>query len=112
MGEDFTRCKVLGILDIKSAMQVNDVVGMAIAIYPSLPQGTNKDYKQYQYVKLRLNGGGEICVANEWIKPQTIKTIEDITATFTVSGISASDVDAIARILTAYNYTNFTTKVT
>lgn len=111
IGEDFKRCKVLGILDLNSAMRENDVTALAMAIYPSLPQGTHKDYRLYQYIKVRLVSGRELCVANQWIKPQSIEVYEDVTAQFTVSGISASDVDTIVRILASYNYKDVVSKI-
>lgn len=111
IGKEFKRCKVLGILDLNSAMKENDVAALAVAIYPSLPKGTLKDYREYQYVKVRLVDGVEMCIANQWIKDHSIEVYEDVTATFTVSGISASDVDLIVRILASYNFKDVVPKV-
>ena len=111
IGEEFKRCKILGILDINSAMKENDVVAMAVAIYPSLPKGTPKDYRNYRYVKVRTVSGREMCVAQEWIKSPSVQIYEDVTAQFTVSGISANDVNTIVSILASYNFKDVTTKI-
>lgn len=111
IGEEFSRCKVLGILDLNSAMRENDVAALAVAIYPSLPSGTPRDYRNYRYIKVRCVSGNEICVAQEWIKPSSVQVYEDVAAQFTVRGISANDVDTIVRILASYNFKDITTKI-
>lgn len=111
LGIDFTRCKVMGILDVDSARYVNDIQRLAVAIQPALPSGTPTDYRRYQYVKLKMPDGDFTCVANEWIKEDTIVVQESITASFVIGNINASDVEKISRMLRTYNYNSFTTKI-
>lgn len=111
LGMDFTRCRVMGILDIDSARYISDVQRLAVAIHPALPAGTPTDYRKYQYVKLRMTDGSFTCVANEWIKEDTVVVQESITMQLTVSNINASDVEVISKMLRAYNYNHFTTNI-
>lgn len=111
LGMDFTRVKVLGILDIDSARYVSDIERLAVAIYPALPAGTPTDYRKYQYVKLKMSDGTSSVVANEWIKSDTVIIQESVTASFTIDNINASDVEVISKMLRAYNYNTFSTKI-
>lgn len=111
LGMDFTRVKVLGILDVDSARYVSDIERQAIAIYPSLPKGIPTDYRKYQYIKLKMPNGGFAVVANEWIQHDTVVIQEHITALITIDGINATDVETIGNLLHSYNFQNFTTKI-
>lgn len=111
LGESFERVKVLGILDVESAKFVGDVMSLATAIYPTLPEGTPKDYRNYRYVKVRMPNGNDRVVALEWIRSETVVIHTDITAQFTVSNINADDVDEIIKVLNAYRYFNIQTKI-
>lgn len=108
IGVSFDRVKVLGILDVQSASMYNDVQALALSVYPSLPQDTPKDYRQYTYVKVKLTNGDSYCVANEWINQETKVVHEDVQATFSVSQINVEDIERIRNLLAAHNYNNVT----
>lgn len=107
----FKRCKVLGLLDADSAKHYIDVARVAVAIYPALPKNTPTDYRKFIYIKIKLSNGDVTCLANEWIKQDTVVVHEDVTASFTVGSINASDVERIRSILASHNYLNVVTKV-
>lgn len=112
LGSNFERCKVQGILDIESARHYADVNALANAIYSSLPVGAPQDANTYSYLKILQPGKTTAtCVAIPWIKPETLTVHTDVSATFTVSGINASDVSEIVSILARYNYKNVSTKI-
>lgn len=111
LGMDFTRVKVMGILDVDSARYVSDVERLAIAIYPALPKGTPTDFRKYQYIKLKMSNGEYAVVANEWVKQDSVVVQENVSARITIDNINATDVENIGNILRSYNYTNFTTKI-
>lgn len=111
LGMDFTRVKVLGILDVDSARYVSDIERQAIAIHPALPKGTPTDFRKYQYIKLKMPNGDFAVVANEWIQQDTVVVQENVSARFTIENINATDVEIIGNLLRGYNFMNFTTKI-
>lgn len=78
-----------------------------MAIYPALPTGTPKDYRNYQYLKVRLTNGTDTVVATKWIKENTLVVHNDVAIQVNIRGINPSDINKIRGILQAYNYTDF-----
>lgn len=107
LGTSYKRCKVLGILDVDSARHLADVEAISVAIYPALPTGTPKDYRNYQYLKVRLTNGTDTVVATKWIKENTLVVHNDVAIQVNIRGINPSDINKIRGILQAYNYTDF-----
>lgn len=101
----------MGILDHETAMNYINVPVMAVNIYPSLPTGTNPDYMQYQYLKIKFPNGENGCIALEWIDKTTYVIHEGVNITFRVENANMSDVDKIRQILSfnGYESVNFTT---
>lgn len=83
-------------------MNYINVPVMAVNIYPSLPAGTNKNYQNYQYLKIRHANGETGCVAIEWIDKSTFVVHEGVDIEFKIENANASDADRIREIL-AYN---------
>lgn len=110
LGTNYNRVKVLGILDYESAMQYINVSVMSVNVYPSLPEGTSKDYQNYQYLKIKHDTGVSGCVAIEWIDEATFVEHEGVNITFRVENANAADADKIRKILAFNNFTavNFT----
>lgn len=102
LGTNFKRVRVLGILDHESAMNYINVPIMAVNIYPSLPEGTTKNYQNYQYLKLRHSNGETSCIAIEWIDKSTFTIHEGVNIEFRVEDANVADVDRIREIL-AFN---------
>lgn len=110
LGDNFKRCKVLGLLDADSAKYSTDVERLAISVYPSLPSSTPKDYRKYIYVKVQLTNGEVTCIANQWINQDSVVVHDDVSVQLTISKINAEDIDRIINILHAHNYKNITSK--
>lgn len=108
LGDKFTRCKVVGILDAETARHYHDIEALSIAIYSTLPEGTIKDYTQYQYLKVKLSNGNSTVVAIPWIKKDTLTIHTDVAINIRIDGINVSDIDTIRGILLAYNYNQLT----
>lgn len=102
LGTNFNRVRVLGILDMESAMNYINVPILSVNIYPSLPAGTSKDYQNYQFLKIRFPSGDNGCLAIDWIDPSTFVVHEGVNIEFRVENANASDADRIREIL-AFN---------
>jgi hypothetical protein len=90
LGSDFSMVQVLAILDYESLYGIGiDPVSMHANVYPSLPPGTPNDYRQYSYVKIKLQDGSITALGLPWINDSTIAVHVNTQMRVTISGINA-----------------------
>lgn len=111
IGVDFNRVKLVGLLDTDSARHYADVAGLSQAIYPTLPEGTPIEYRNYTWAKLQMGKGQFMVIALPWIKTSTVKIHTDISLELSITGIDSSDVTRILTILRSNGYTNLSSKI-
>lgn len=105
LGSKYTALVLVGILDHESAMSMINVPVLAATVYPSLPEGTSKDYTRYQYLKFKKEDGGNLCVALEWIDLSTVVIHEGVSLSFKIENASRGDAEKIRKILAFNGYT-------
>lgn len=106
LGNNFKKVTLLGILDYESAGQYLDVAVTSIAVYPTLPAGTIKDYTKYRFLKVRMADGTSKCVALEWIDKSTYQVHTGLTLIAEFPNVTASDADRIRAILAGNGITD------
>lgn len=111
LGTTFDRVAFVGILDTDSARHIEDVAGLAEAMYPSLPAGTPSDYRTYQWIKVKLSDGSYRCLASYWVKDNTVVIHEDVALSLTVTKINTTDIDKVLNLLRAHGYTSLESKI-
>lgn len=103
LGDNFRTVKLLSIVDFSTARMYSDVANLSVSVYPSLPVGTPKDYKQYNYLKIEFSNGDVSCVALPWINLDTVVFHTDVVATVKIKLDSIDSIDKIRRLLVANN---------
>lgn len=105
LGDNFKSVKLLSIVDYDTARLYRDIANLAISVYPTLPVGTPKDYKRYNYAKVEHSNGDISCIALNWINSQTITYHTDVVATVKVKITDMGTVETVRRLLAANNIT-------
>lgn len=103
LGDNYRTVKLLSIVDFSTARMYSDVANLAISVYPTLPVGTPKDYKRYNYLKVEFSNGEIGCVAIHWINLDTVQFHTDIVATVKIKLDNVDSVDKLRRLLVANN---------
>ena len=103
LGDNYKTVKLLSIVDFATARMYADIGNIAISVYPTLPVGTPKDYKKYNYVKVEHSNGDVSCIALCWINLDTIQFHNDVIVTIKVKLDTIDTVDTIRRLLIANN---------
>lgn len=103
LGDNYRTVKLLSIVDFSTARMYSDVANLAISVYPTLPVGTPKDYKRYNYLKVEFSNGEIDCVAIHWINLDTVQFHTDIVATVKIKLDNIDSVDKVRRLLVANN---------
>lgn len=107
LGDIYNNVEILSILDYETAKQFRDIAATAVAVYPTLPQGTPKDYTKYKYLKLKHPDGAISVVALEWVNSSTIREHQTVEIHIAVV---ASGIDSIERVRTVLQSNNFDVK--
>lgn len=107
LGDIYNNVEILSILDYETAKQFRDIAATAVAVYPTLPQGTPKDYTKYKYLKLKHPDGAISVVALEWVNSSTIREHQTVEIHIAVI---ASGIDSIERVRTVLQSNNFDVK--
>ena len=103
LGDNYKTVKLLSIVDYATARLYSDVANIAISVYPSLPVGTPKDYKRYNYAKIEHSNGEVSCIALPWINSDTLVYHNDVIVTLKVKLDNINTVDTLRRLLVANN---------
>lgn len=107
LGDIYKNVEILAILDYETAKQYRDIAATAVAVYPTLPQGTPKDYTKYKYLKLKHPDGSISAIAIEWVNTSTV--VEHKSVEIQISVI-ASGIDSVERIRNVLQANNFEIK--
>lgn len=105
LGDIYQQVQILAILDYETARQYRDISAVAVAVYPTLPESTPKDFTKYKYLKVRLKDGGITVLALDWINSSTIHFHTEVEITIRVIGNSIDIVDRCRNVLQANNIT-------
>ena len=107
LGGAFKIMKVLGILDLASAMHYRDVVAIHSIILPDLPPGTPADPNSLTYIRFRDAHDEESVFAYEWIDAGSISAVSSVNLRIEVYGASTTDVSTIRDALTLAGIASF-----
>lgn len=104
LGDIYKKVEVLSILDYETAKQYRDIAATAVAVYPTLPQGTPKDYTKYKYLKLKHTDGAISVLALEWVNSSTITEHQSVEIRISVIASGIDTVERIRNVLQANNF--------
>lgn len=104
LGDIYKKVEVLSILDYETAKQYRDIAATAVAVYPTLPQGTPKDYTKYKYLKLKHTDGAISVLALEWVNSSTITEHQSVEIRISVIASGIDSVERIRNVLQANNF--------
>lgn len=111
LGTGYSRAKVLGVLDHRTASQYIDVPATHANVFPSLPAGTPNDYRSYWYVKLLLSSGIETCIGIPWIIDSSLIIHENSSLQITLRDVGPQEQEELIRLITARGFTIADVKV-
>ena len=107
ISNEYHNVSVMGILDEATARMYIDTETMSRSSYPYLPEGTQKDYRKYTYLKVKLENEKVTVVAVEWINDNTVVEVPSkIKVVVEVLNASPSDVANIRNSLTSNGFRN------
>lgn len=107
LGDKFKAVRVEGFLDYTTAKLYEDIDALAVAVYPSLPEGTPRDYKHYQYVKVRHSNDAVSIIAVPWINSDTLKINKETVVHVRLVLDHANSVEVLRKNLVANGFSNF-----
>ena len=107
LGDIYKNVEILAILDYDTAKQFRDIAATAVAVYPTLPQGTPKDYTKYKYLKLKHSDGAISVVALDWVNSSTVKEHKSVEIHVK---LVASGIDSVERVRAVLQSNNFDVK--
>lgn len=108
LGDKYRNVVLEGFLDYETAKLFDDINKLAVNVYPLLPEGTPKDYKQYKYVKVRHSNNAVSVLALEWINLDTVVASKETIVTVQVSVDTLDAVDRLRKTLQGSGFTNIT----
>lgn len=112
LGNNFSNCTVLAIMDYESALQaLPDLAATQANVYPYLPQGTPREPSSYDFVKIRMASGAITIVAVPWINLATVAVVESRKMTIVIDGVGSVDVERVRGALVQNGYNNLTIEI-
>jgi len=110
LSNEYRNVVLEGVVGYKQAKRIEDVDATHANIIGSLPQGTPKNAREYNYLHITMPDGSERAVGIPWIKdPINVVTKQIIVAR--INGSSIEDGDVVAKALRAYGFTDFQLEV-
>lgn len=98
-GNNHRSMLLINIATYRDAVRERDVEVQHNSVYPLLPEGTLKDYRQLTYLQFEDLNGQTVWLAKQWINDSSLELIENQTLNISVSYASASDVNLIREVL-------------
>ena len=111
LGSSFKNMTVVSIMDYTVASKYFSPDAQAVSVYPSLPNGTPSDPKNYTYVLFKPETGDNFVLALEWIDVSSIQLVTSSTVTVTINNTVTGDTQRIRDSLILLGFTNFTIAV-
>ena len=81
-----------------------DIDTMAASLIAYLPEGVDEDYTKYKYFLFRGETGGEVVLASEWIKADTIQESVDTYQDLRIHGATQRDISILKNVLGLAGY--------
>lgn len=108
LGNDFQNVTILGTINYILANRVISCQEKHVQVYPYIPvaNGTPNDYRQYNYIDVRLASGEETVLGIPWIDASTIVLQQAQTINVAIGNVTAADVDKVRNCLVANGYNN------
>ena len=103
-GGNYTKVKLLSILDYQSARSYADVDSLCMAGYPYLPAGTPKDHKSYLYLKVKNQNNEINIIPLPWVNTDSIARHSETTANLKVLLKSPTEADLLRKIITGNGF--------
>ena len=114
IGNNFTGCKILAIMDADSAGKTGLInpPAMHSQVYPTLPAEnlTPNDYEAYMYVKIQLMDGSYTVIGDPWIVPSSITDTGTGTITMIWEDMIPANLEEIKRIVQKNGFPSSTSK--
>lgn len=99
-----------GTITYRQARKIEDVDATHANIIGSLPEGTPKSAREYNYLHIIMPNGEERAIGIPWIKdPVNVISTQIIDAR--IRGMSLDDAEIVAKALRAYGFEDFEIKV-
>lgn len=81
-----------------------DIDTLAASLIAYLPEGVDEDYTKYKYFMFRGESGGEVILASEWIKADTIQESVDTYQDLRIHGATQRDISILKNVLGLAGY--------
>ena len=104
IGTNFDRVEVIGLGKHEMVTGLISPATMHASVYPLLPPGSPKDYRDYEYLMVKLPSGKLTAVGVPWIVPDSVTIVTRTDISITIHDASLSDVPLLKRILNENGY--------
>lgn len=105
LGDNYTNVKILAIISGEASSVFGfDAFAMHQNIYPSLPEGTSKQYNSYPYLLLQMPNNDKALVGRTWIIDGTITLSSKGVGYIEVENVGAEDLLIINRAIAGNGY--------
>lgn len=107
LGTNFKNVQLRSILSADDAQAMGfDIIAQNALMSASLPSAIQTtDPTKYTYLRLKFPSGQTQIIAQEWINPATLQTVNLGRHTVTIDNSSSSDGQKILDVLAANNFT-------
>ena len=110
LASEYRNVVLEAIITYRQARKIEDVDATHANIIGSLPEGTPKSAREYNYLHIVMPSGEERAVGIPWIK-YPINVISTQIIDVRVRGMAVDDAAIVAKALRAYGFDDFEIKV-
>lgn len=105
-GNNYRVMLLVNIATYRAASRERDVETQHNAVYPLLPTGTPRDYRQLTYLQFEDLNGQSVWLAKEWLNESSLELINANTLNISVTYASPNDVTLIREVLAQNGFTD------
>lgn len=110
LASEYRNVVLEAVVTYKQARKIEDVDATHANIIGSLPEGTPKSAREYNYLHITMPNGEERAVGIPWIK-DPINVISTQIVDVRIRGKALDDADIVAKALRAYGFDDYEIKV-
>jgi len=107
LGKDFKNLELVLITNYKRAARIRDVQAIHRSILGQLGEGAPANAEQLSYLVFENELGDEICLAENWISPESVTSASAMTLTAVIPNSTINDQRRLREILSQEGFKNF-----